>query len=353
MSIQAGAPFPEAHCRIDLARALIGLGDDEEWAEHLHSAVSIGKEMGSRVLEYLCIETTAIAAFKRGQENAGLEHLTQALAVSRVMGGATWLLEGPKVSADLYNRALTAGIEIDHVQRLIRQRKLTPPDSTTVSESWPWPVKVYTLGKFEVLCNDQPLRSVRKAQHKPLELLKCLCALGGYSVNQDLITETLWPDAEGDAAEQALSTTLHRLRKLLQYEQVIRLEDRHLSLDPNYIWVDCMVFDRAAHHPNIIDRASLQRTLNHYHGHFLKGESLPWVLNFRERLRAHHRKMAEQLGHILEQNNDWHNAIECYLRAIEIEPVIEIFYHRPCSVICSWGDAPKRWPLINAADNRY
>ncbi len=328
MSIQAGAPFPEAHCRIDLARALIGQGDDKEWAEHLHSAVAIGKAIGSRVLEYLCIETAAIAAFKQGQENAGLEHLTQALAVSRVMGGATWLLEGPKVSADLYNRALTAGIEIDHVQRLIRQRKLIPPDSATVSESWPWPVKVYTLGKFEVLCNDQPLRSVRKAQHKPLELLKCLCALGGYSVNQDIITETLWPDAEGDAAEQALSTTLHRLRKLLHYEQAIRLEDRHLSLDPNYIWIDCMVFDRAAHHPNIIDRASLQQTLNHYHGHFLKGESSPWVLNFRERLRAHHKKMVEQLGNMLEQDNPWHNAIECYLMAIEIEPATEIFYYR-------------------------
>lgn len=328
MSIQAGAPFPEAHCRIDLARALIGQGKHEEWEEHLHSAAAIGEAIGSRVLEYLCIETAAIAAFKQGYENTGLELLAKALAISRAMGGATWLLEGPKVNADLYNRALTAGIEVDHVQRVIRQRKLIPADLAAVSELWPWPVRVYTLGKFEVLCNDQSLHSSRKTQHKPLQLLKCLCALGGYSINQDLITETLWPDAEGDAAEQALNTTLHRLRKLLQYEQVIRMEDRHLSLDPNYIWVDCMEFDRVTRHLNLIDRVSLQRTLSHYHGHFLKGESSSWVLNFRESLRAQHKKMVEQLGIMFERDNNWLDAIECYLTVLEIEPLTEFFYYR-------------------------
>ena len=36
MSMEAGTPFPEAHCRIDLARALIQQ-DDIEWVEQLHS----------------------------------------------------------------------------------------------------------------------------------------------------------------------------------------------------------------------------------------------------------------------------------------------------------------------------
>ena len=257
MSLEAGTPFPEAHCRIDLARALIAQGDDAEWAEQLHAADAIGQAMGSRVLEYLCIETAAIAAFKRGQEDEGLKQLAQALAISRAMDGATWLLEGPQISADLYNRALAAGIEVDHVQRLIRQRRLTPPDPATAAKSWPWPIKVYTLGRFDVLCDDQPLPFSRKSPHKPLELLKCLCAFGGHSVNQDRITEALWPDAEGDAAEQALSTALHRLRKLLKYEHAIRLEDRHISFDPNYIWVDCLAFNRAAHHPATTVRLTL------------------------------------------------------------------------------------------------
>ena len=72
--------------------------------------------MGSPVLEYHCLETEAQAAFQRGQDGTGLDRLAQALALSRGMGGATWLLAGPRVSARLYDRALAAGIEVDHVQ---------------------------------------------------------------------------------------------------------------------------------------------------------------------------------------------------------------------------------------------
>ena len=307
MSLEAGTPFPEAHFRIDLARALIGQGDDEEWEEHVRSAIAIGQAMGSRVLEYLCIETAAIAAFKRGQEDEGLKQLARALAISRAMDGATWLLEGPHVSTDLYNRALAAGIEVDHVQRLIRQRRLFPLNPAIAAKSWPWPVKVYTLGRFEVLCDDRPLRSSRKSQHQPLELLKCLCAFGGRSVNQDRIIEILWPDAQGDVAEQTLSTTLHRLHKLL-HAQVVRLEDRHLSLDPRHIWVDSLVFDHAANNPATIGRLALQHALSLYRGHFLEGETSSWASAFRDRLFTHYLSMIEQFGLLLEQDNDLKDA---------------------------------------------
>jgi DNA-binding SARP family transcriptional activator len=328
MAIEAGVPFLEGHCRIDLARALLGQGDEREWAEHLRAAHAIGQAMGSRVLEYLCLETEAKAAFQQGNEGLGLNRLAQALALSRAMEGATWLLAGPQVSSELYNRALAAGIEVEHVQRLIRRRRLTPPDPVTAPDHWPWPVRIYTLGRFEILCDDEPLRSSRKAQHKPLELIKILCALGGHAIHQDRVTDALWPDAAGDAAEQALATTLHRLRKLLHHEQAVRLEDRQLSLDFSYICVDALAFDRIAHHPNRADQASLQCTLNRYRGPFLEGESASWALAFRERLRTHFLKMSERFGTLLEQEGNWPAAIDCYHRVIEIEPVAESFYRR-------------------------
>jgi DNA-binding SARP family transcriptional activator len=138
----------------------------------------------------------------------------------------------------------------------------------------------------------------------------------------------LWPDAEGDAAEQALRTTLHRLRKLLQHDETIRLQDRHLSLNTGFVWVDCVVFNRVAYHPNMIDRVSLNRALNRYRGPFLEGETAYWALTFRDLLRAHYLNMAERYGIILEQEGDWLGATECYLRAIEVEAVAESFYRR-------------------------
>src|SRR4030065_533042 len=42
-----------------------------------------------------------------------------------------------------------------------------------------YPLHVYTLGRFSVSRGLKPIRFVRKAQHRPLELLKVLVALGG------------------------------------------------------------------------------------------------------------------------------------------------------------------------------
>ena len=171
----------------------------------------------------------------------------------------------------------------------------------------------------------------------PLELLKCLCAFGGYSVNQDRITKALWPEAKGDAAEQALNTTLHRLRKLLQQESALPLEDRHISLERDFIWVDCLAFEHTAHHLVTSDRLALQRSLRFYRGPFLEGETSPWALAFRELLRAHYLSMAERLGDMLEQENDWSAAAECYRSVIEVEPVAETFYRRLMSSYVQLG----------------
>jgi DNA-binding SARP family transcriptional activator len=115
------------------------------------------------------------------------------------------------------------------------------------------------------------------------------------------------------------------------------MEGRHISLGPGYIWVDCLSFDRAAHHPATPGRLALQRTLSLYRGHFLEGETSPWALTFRERLRAHYLSMAERLGSMLEQDNDWRGAADCYLGVIEVEPVAEIFYRRLMSSYVQLG----------------
>jgi DNA-binding SARP family transcriptional activator len=66
--------------------------------------------------------------------------------------------------------------------------------------------------------------------------------------------------------------------------------------------------------------------LNYYRGHFLEGETPSWAITFRNQLRAHYTRIIEQYATLLEQDGDWPGAIECYLRAIEIEPLVEVFY---------------------------
>jgi ATP/maltotriose-dependent transcriptional regulator MalT/DNA-binding SARP family transcriptional activator len=339
MAQESGMPILVAHCHVDLARALLGSGDTDEWAGHIGEAEAIARRAGWRVVDYLCLEARAVAAFQAGAHRPGLDRLAEALALSRAMDGATWLMAGPAASARLYDRALAAGIEVDHVQRQIRRYRLSPPDPATAAEAWPWPIQVYTLGRFDLLCDGVPLRANGKVQAKPLELLKCLLAGGSLVVSQDRVADALWPESEGDAADQALRTTLHRLRKLLRHEEAVRLEARQLHLDPRCLWADCLAFDRAAHHPGLADRGSLLLGLNRYRGLFLPGESAPWAVAYRDRLRAQYLRMAERLGLLLEQEGDDLAAADCYVRAIEVEPLAEIFYRR---LMCTYARLERR-----------
>jgi len=310
MALNSGVPFVEAHCRIDLARALLGQCVDQrtdpsvgergrESAAQIHAARRIGHTIHSRVIELLCLEAEASAAFAKGDEAHGLARLAEALALGRALGGAIWQMDGAPATARLYERALVAGIETAYVREQIRRRGLVPADPAATADAWPWPIRLHTLGRFEILFDDAPLRSTGKTQLKPLQLLKCLCAFGGQPVGQHRVTDLLWPDSEGDAADQALRTTLHRLRKLLRHEGAVRLEDRQLYLDRNIVWGDFMAFD-AAELPALAgagaETAALQRMLALYRGPFLPGEDAGWAEPLRERLRSRHARLEERLA---------------------------------------------------------
>ena len=86
--------------------------------------------------------------------------------------------------------------------------------------TWPWPTKIFTLGRFEILIEDKPIDATR-LQKKPLILLKALIALGGEGVGEETLSELLWPDAEGDAAYTSFRTTLFRLRRSLGSDAIL------------------------------------------------------------------------------------------------------------------------------------
>ena len=76
-------------------------------------------------------------------------------------------------------------------------------------------IKIYTLGRFSLISNGKPMKFIKKAQSKPLLMLKALIALGGREVRKEQIADALWPDADGDISVRSFDTTLYRLRKML------------------------------------------------------------------------------------------------------------------------------------------
>ena len=63
-------------------------------------------------------------------------------------------------------------------------------------------------------------------------------------MREDSLIDALWPDAEGDAAHFALTSAIHRLRRLLGREEAIIRQDNEVSLDDRYCWVDVWAVER-------------------------------------------------------------------------------------------------------------
>lgn len=213
------------------------------------------------------------------------------------------------------------------------------------SEPRNWPLRVYTLGRFALVSDGVQLRYSRKSPSKPpgkpLQLLKALIAAGGRQVAGSSLATMLWPDNDGDRAQQAFETTLHRLRKFLGDDRYLIMDDGRMTLNSKLVWVDVWCFERSV--------SALRRQLQHssgtqslesvvrhaddmlraYQGHFLsRDETTCWSVSLQERLRSKYLHCIIELGSFWEQHGLWDKAISCYQKGIEVDDLIETFYQR-------------------------
>ncbi len=199
------------------------------------------------------------------------------------------------------------------------------------------PLKIYTLGRFGLVRDGKPIRFSRKAPKKPIAMLKILITLGGKYVNETQISDVLWPEAEGDKAHNAFKTTLSRLRQLIGVQDAIFTREGQITLDPRLCWVDLWEFERLL---NDADHAAgcgykekssrnIESAVGMYHGHFLAGDTAEsWTFFIRDRLRDRLFRNLIKLGTYLEDKDQFENALDCYIKGIEIYELAEEFYQR-------------------------
>jgi LuxR family maltose regulon positive regulatory protein len=101
---------------------------------------------------------------------------------------------------------------------------------------------------------------------------------------------------------------------LLEVDDAIVQQGGVLSLNAACVWVDALAFDAAA-------------VLQLYRGAFLReDEGEPWSVTMRERLKSRFTHALGQETARMESAGRHAEAIECYLRGIDADPVIESFY---------------------------
>jgi two-component SAPR family response regulator len=247
------------------------------------------------------------------------------------------MIESRPTVARLLEVALEHGIEADYISAYIRKSGLAPPVPPITVENWPWPLKVFTLGRFAIVKDGAPIRFRTKAQKKPLELIKILIALGGRDVDKAHISDALWPDVDGDKADRALTMTLHRLRRLLGNKLAVQIHNSKLELSPSCCWVDCWTFERlismAEEASKLKDMDTIisltEKALAVYNGDFLAGDTLePWAVSPRERLRSRFLQAVNRIGSSLASIGQWKKAADYYRRSLDVDDLSEETYQR-------------------------
>jgi len=328
----SGAAYQAELCRNELGRLLYDAGDTTRARVAVEQVLVAARNMRSLNLEYLCGLVQADAAFRQGMDEDGRAALARSLAIGRSQGFRNHPFWDNALMARLYARALELGIEVAYVQDMIRRRALAPPLSSAQLENWPWPIRLYTFGRFALVKDGQPVKFEGKAQKKTLELLKTLIALGGREVSEQRLCDNLWPEAEADDARANLKITLHRLRKIVGHEALI-LQDSKLQLDGGRCWVDAWAFERlvgrAMSNDRLLPAAELQRlgeqALALYRGPFLAADDA-LAMTTRERLRGKLIRAIAATAARLQHDGAHEPAIAWYERGIEIEPLAEPFY---------------------------
>jgi LuxR family transcriptional regulator, maltose regulon positive regulatory protein len=328
------------------ARTRIARGQLEAARPCLDAVHLLAATTGSKLIEYTVCIDEGFLALQLGDDAAVCRWLTRAFGLGRQQGLVTFHGWEAAPMARLCARALEAGIETDYVQGLIRRRGLTPPPDVEPPDDWPWTLRIHTFGRFALVRDGQPVRFEGRVQKRALELLRVLVALGGRDVSEQRCCDTLWPDADGDAARTSLKMTLHRLRGVIGHDAIV-LRGSKLSLDPGLCWVDAWSFERMAHRLasdgaglSPAERLKLgERMQALYRGPFLAGEDAPYAVALRERLLSSWLRAIEVLAARLRSDGELEPALAWYERGVHVEPLAEQFYQGVMRICVEHGRA--------------
>ncbi|HWA73184.1 MAG TPA: BTAD domain-containing putative transcriptional regulator [Polyangiaceae bacterium] len=328
-------PIAEAVARLFLLESLVSVGELRAARGQLSRVRELCDQIGSTLVSaWLELSEARVACAEPQTRDGALSHLARAFDVMR-RAGYHWLpvlAMEPAALARLFGLALSAGVEPEFVRGLIRAHELVALPPACADGEWPFPVRIFTLSRFTLLVEGEPVRFNSKAQRRPIELLKALLAFGGRDVPEERLMDALWPETDADASERSLSVTVHRLRRLLCVPNALERRGRALTLNPTRVWVDAWAFERALARAQDLrgDARSEQlvRALRYYQRPFLADETEPWATLPRERLRAKCVARLVELCDGLERQGHFEAAEALYQRLLDAEPLDERLYWR-------------------------
>lgn len=273
----------------------------------------------------------AQCAFRDGDEAQGAIWLRRLMEEGKKRQQIIFVGWIPQEASQLFAKALERGIEVPYTCEVIRKWQLKPPPDGRGLTHWPFRIKIRTFGRLTIEVDELPLEKQRKAPHRLLELLAAIIAFGGANVSVSRLTDAMWPDVDGDTAQENFKKSIARLRKLLAVDDVIRWEVGKISPNQDLCWVDVLAFEKQA-------KGDDTRAIALYTGPFLGHDEIPaWANPHREQVRTRficlvnrHCEQAQSVGNPAA-------AIDSLQQAIDVDPLVEPLYRRLIPLLVAQG----------------
>jgi len=227
-----------AETRVYLARGDYRMAAEiyEQLVEYAHTAHAVTYR-GYAALSRALLAQPHDAASR----DALREYLRVGLATVRALPAVNFFIATPPARAAVCALALREGIEAEFVRTALQAFPVPPP--VWADEHWPWAMSLRCFGGFRSDGLAAEGRGASKASNKPMNLLMLVAAHGGQGVPVALAADALWPGQDGDQAENALSVTLLRLRRMHTEADLVERRGSWLHLNPQRVWTDVMALE--------------------------------------------------------------------------------------------------------------
>lgn len=355
---ESATPVPSALLlRFLQVRIAFERGDTKSALRRMTSLAGMARRNGCLLLEFYEFMTKADLLRVMGREEAACEYLERAFRLSRergILGCLSWL---PCRLSILCQMALEAGIETEQVLRFIRRNRLRPLAPLSAGPEWPWPVRIFLLGRMAWERSDAEPSAGGKKARKSLELLFLLACRGPAGISREEAADTLWPETDGDRARQNIDTAVHRLRRMVGSEAAVIAADGRLALSAECCWVDAWHFewliDRADGESDVgRKRSLLEKALGLYGGPVPEeiNEIAP-CFSFWERISAQWRHGTLALVSLLEACGEQGGAIRVCMKALALDDTAEPVYQALMSLLADNGRASEALRVFERCQN--
>jgi DNA-binding SARP family transcriptional activator len=320
-----------------MAKMFYAFGEKNAAEDHLKQSFHYCSRYGTVQDKFMCLLTLAGFLLDKKTDARAGKTLRKALRLGAIWDyryGFCWI---PREMARLCAHALKNDIEVKYARTLVRTHHLITDSPPLDIPNWPWPLQIFSFGGVKIYLDENPLPFSRKIQQKPMSVLKYMMAKGGTNVPDHGLLDALWPDSDGDAAQNSCKITLHRLRKMLGRNDAIAHKQGMLSFNTFVVWTDTFAFQSCCRRieQNLELRGCIETALQLlnelfllYRGPFIPEEQSPWAIAEREKLRAKFLYAIQKIADLLEHQGQWQKAVHCCNQALEIDPLLESLYPR-------------------------